>query len=658
MSGIGESGRGLRIPVAHRAPVRGLAGTARGPGLIVSAGGDGTIRSWDTGSGVAGDFVVACGPSPVSFVGVVEAAGVALVICADSTAVRRFDLSSGQEVGEPLRAPGTEWVPFGGMGPVATFCDGEVSLLVAAGIDGKVHRWDAVTGELVGESWAGGDDKLHAIAVLRSSGDRLQIVSSGADSAVRRWDAVTGEAIGAPLPGNRNPVTALACAWGVDGRDLLFGQEYQGPIHRWDVATGELLGEPLPQRGQGMSAGGLAVTPDGRVLLSLDADGTPWRWDLNLAEPVAEPLSVLATLVNAVATVVTPQGPLFVTGSEKGHLQRWDASGSPVGDVLAGHPTSVQEISAVPVSPYSRGLAVLVSSGRDGARCWDAATGDPIGNPPFEPVPVGDGPAAVWMPDGGLMVGSGTSEGILRCEVFSGTIADESSAMPEDEEPPDDPTVWDVAAGRLPDGRPFFAGACADGGVHLVDAESGEPVRGPLQGLPSQVLAVAVTTLADGTVMVAAGGESRRILRWNAVTGEPIGGPLTGPKRWVMRLAFRALPDGRTLLLAVDDDGMVHRWEAMSGDPVGEPLRSTGEAGDAPRLAAVAPGHLIAMGRGGVVRCWDGRTGEPLGDTPDAGSATTVITADGVTLFAIGHTDGSITITPLPQITDGPDQPG
>jgi hypothetical protein len=59
-----------------------------------------------------------------------------------------------------------------------------------------------------------------------------------------------------------------------------------------------------------------------------------------------------------------------------------------------------------------------------------------------------------------------------------------------------------------------------------------------------------------------------------------------------------------------------------------------------------------------VVRCWDGRTGEPLGDTPDAGSATTVITADGVTLFAIGHTDGSITITPLPQITDGPDQPG
>ena len=115
------------------------------------------------------------------------------------------------------------------------------------------------------------------------------------------------------------------------------------------------------------------------------------------------------------------------------------------------------------------------------------------------------------------------------------------------------------------DGRPFFAGACADGGVYLVDAESGEAVGGPLLGLTSQVLAVAVATLADGTVMVAAGGEGRRILRWDAATGRPIGEPLTGPKHWVMRLAFRALPDGRILLISADDSGVVHRWDAVSG---------------------------------------------------------------------------------------------
>jgi hypothetical protein len=37
----------------------------------------------------------------------------------------------------------------------------------------------------------------------------------------------------------------------------------------------------------------------------------------------------------------------------------------------------------------------------------------------------------------------------------------------------------------------------------------------------------------------------------------------------------------------------------VSGEHAGDPLQSTGESGDAPRLTGAAPGHLVAIGRGG-----------------------------------------------------------
>jgi WD40 repeat protein len=154
-------------------------------------------------------------------------------------------------------------------------------------------------------------------------------------------------------------------------------------------------------------------------------------------------------------------------------------------------------------------------------------------------------------------------------------------------------------------------------------------------------LAVAVTTLDDGTVVVAAGGESRRILQWNAGTGEPVGVPLTGPKRGVMRLAFRG-----TRLIAADDDGKIYRWD--SGEPVGDVLSGPGRPGDTPYLSVGPPGDILAVGQGGTVRRWKLSTGEDLGDVADAGCVTTADVPGGGAVLALGHTDGSITITPLP----------
>jgi len=640
MFGVVETESGLRIPVTHRAPIQAVAGaqTADGRGLIVTAGGDGMIRSWDATSGSAAGFRAPLPDTRIGFLGVAEAGGTRLVVCADHNAVRRFDLESGNEVGDPLRAPGAGWLPVGGLGPAAMLTGLDTVLLVAGAVGGQVCRWDAATGEPTGQSWTGDTGTLLAITVLRLRDGRAVIVTGNNDGVVQRWEAATGEPIGAALRGHHRPVTALTWATGDDGRDVLIAQEFRGPLHRWDAATGEPLGV-LPHQARGVSEGGLAVTPDGRVLFSVDQSGAAWHWDLTRPDPVAERLAVTATAVNAVAVVPCAQGWLGVTGDEKGRLRRWDTAGRPVGDDLLGHPASIQDLLAVPASSASGGRTILVSAGRDGARCWNVATGEPAGDP-LAPLPVGNGLAAVWLPDARLILATGTQDGIDRVNALTGA----DTAV----DPTDETIVWDVAAGTLPDGRPFFAAGSEDGSVYLLDAATGETRRPPLHDLASQILAVAVTTLPGGAVMLAAGGEDRTILRWDAAVGERIGAPLMVGEWSVVRLAFHALPDGGTLLVAVDDAGTVYRWDAVTGESVGEPLPADGDPETPPRLDDVVPAHVIAVSHEEVVRCWDVLTGRHLGDITDAQSAVTATLPDGRVVLAVGHLDGSLTVTPLP----------
>jgi WD40 repeat protein len=66
---------------------------------------------------------------------------------------------------------------------------------------------------------------------------------------ILRWDAATGERIGEPLPGDIGIVTDLAVAVAPDGRQFLVCLNDKG-LHRWDPATGEPIGELIPMDGR------------------------------------------------------------------------------------------------------------------------------------------------------------------------------------------------------------------------------------------------------------------------------------------------------------------------------------------------------------------------------------------------------------------------
>ena len=82
-------------------------------------------------------------------------------------------------------------------------------VIVTGGDDGTVRRWDATTGQAIGDPLTGHTDWVRAVAVGDVDG-RPVIVTGGSDGTVRRWDATTGQAIGDPLTGHTGWVRAVA----------------------------------------------------------------------------------------------------------------------------------------------------------------------------------------------------------------------------------------------------------------------------------------------------------------------------------------------------------------------------------------------------------------------------------------------------------------
>jgi hypothetical protein len=118
----------------------------------------------------------------------------------------------------------------------ATLADGRI-VIAGAGRDGNLHRWDAGTGEPVGEPSRGYGDIVSAVAAARQADGAPMFISAHAGGTLLRWDAATGDRIG-PLPGTSGAAVDLAVADLPDGRQLLVGLSGHA-LYRWDPLTGE-----------------------------------------------------------------------------------------------------------------------------------------------------------------------------------------------------------------------------------------------------------------------------------------------------------------------------------------------------------------------------------------------------------------------------------
>ena len=258
--------------------------------------------------------------------------------------------------------------------------------------DGTVRRWDISTGLPIGQPLTEHTGEVNAVAVAGA-----QIISGGQDGTVRFWRAATGEPLSVTIP--RNPIRALAVdprgrfavsvasdgrttGWDLTTRqqewtfgsrnvlalacgddEILFVAGIDG-IGRWQLIDGV---PRLAPAGHQDPVNALATTPNGRLLVSGGADRTIRTW-----RPTGAELRIINADTAITAIAITPEGRRIISGHPHAGIYRWDAdTGRPIGSPLV-----TNSVNALAVTPDGR---QIVAGGEDGVlRRWDLETGEPI----------------------------------------------------------------------------------------------------------------------------------------------------------------------------------------------------------------------------------------------------------------------------------------
>lgn len=383
----------------HDGPVYALAclEDEAGDARVLSAGSDGTIRLWELRDGsehsrfVGHMGAVTALAHPPSHPPVVVSAGMDM-------ALRVWHVPAGGQRVAPAVGH-TSWV-----NALARVAVGGREMLISAGADGFLHRWDFDSGtpyenppHLSGTAPADGAPssegaalrpgaaradaerpRVHALAVTHHEGRPL-VMSAGPDGLLRCWDAERGTSYGDSFTPATAPVHAV-CATVLAGRPLVVAGGVDGRLHCWDVATGRRRGLPLAGHTGGVNALTCVELDTGPTVLSCGDDGTLRLWDLTTGLPVCPPVEAHRGWATALACFRLDGKPLAVTGGQDGRVRLWDLSGpepgSGSGCVRAyGEPLSVSGgVNAVACTVV--GGAPLVAAADDcGVRVWDFASG-------------------------------------------------------------------------------------------------------------------------------------------------------------------------------------------------------------------------------------------------------------------------------------------
>ncbi|NPV65869.1 MAG: protein kinase [Anaerolineae bacterium] len=529
--------------------------------------------------------------------------------------IRRWDVAARQPIDPPLTGH-TDWINGLAFSP-----DG--SLLASAGRDRTIRLWDAASGEPIGDPLVGHAAEVWAIAF---SPDGAALVSGDAEGGLLLWNLTGTPTITRRLEGHTGAIYAVA--FSPDGRLIASAGEEQ-TIRLWDAASGEALGDPLAAHANWVLA--LAFSPDGTRLASVGVDASVILWD-------AQTRQALGRLQNAHSgwirdVTFSPDGARLATASMDGTLRLWEANSGLLTTTLNGHRDAVWSVA------FSPDGSLLASGGQDNAVVlWASEPGQRLAHPVAIALP--SAASIAFSPDGALAA-TATGQYLGSNESSAITLWQLANASPGSTPPsvtlPGHAEVVTVIA-FSPDGTQLASGS-VDQTVRLwavTPDGAAAPVGEPMPGHASAVISLAFSP--DGS-RLASGDDDGMILLWDAATGAASGDPLQGHSDSVTALAFS--PDGRRLASG-SRDGQIVLWDTTDSRQIAAfPAHDTAVM----TLTFSPDGQLLASGgRDNLVRLWDAASGQAI-RPPLVGHAHWVLSAvfspDGSTL-ATGSRDGGI----------------
>jgi WD40 repeat protein/serine/threonine protein kinase len=542
---------------------------------LASAGGDGTVKIWDSRTGKIVREFRAHGKSAVSVA--FHPDGKHLASTGADGQVKVWALTTGPEVREVFSGPCEVNRRYGTACAVA-FCPPDGRQLAAGG-DKAVRVWDWKAGQLL-HTFPGHDH--HSISVAFSRDGRRLATGSWREGP-RLWDPTAG---GPPLrtfAGHLHPISALA--FSPDGGRLA-SASMDRSVKVWDAATGELL-HTLSHTGTVLC---VAYSPDGRRLASAGEDKTVRVWDATTGREV---LGLRGHTDMCGCVAYSPDGRRLASAGADRTIRVWDAT------PLQGHEgqetLTLQNSNEIWSLAFSPPDGRWVASAGHGAvvKIWDAATGRVSAEFNGDTLIVF---GLAWHPDGRRIASAGSDGRQQTVKVWDVQNRREAFALPAGQEY--------FAAAFSPDGCYLVTGRL-NGAVQVWDAGTGQPV-GTLGSHDREIRAVVFSP--DGKHLATASPDGEVKLwdgkRLNEKQRARRSLPARVP-RPSLNVAFS--PDGRRLATG-GERNTIKVWDVQTGQ---ELQTLWGHGGEVYTVAFSRDGRWLASaGEDSTVKVWDGHTGK------------------------------------------------